>query len=72
MLHADTLEAALRQLAAHGVDALLVEGGGRLAGALWREGLIDRVHQVVAPLWLGDGVPAWAGLGAPSIVDARR
>ncbi|HPF61524.1 MAG TPA: bifunctional diaminohydroxyphosphoribosylaminopyrimidine deaminase/5-amino-6-(5-phosphoribosylamino)uracil reductase RibD [Gemmatimonadales bacterium] len=72
VLHADTLEAALRQLAAHGVDALLVEGGGRLAGALWREGLIDRVHQVVAPLWLGDGVPAWAGLGAPSIVDARR
>ncbi len=72
VLESDGLEDALRQLASAGVDSILVEGGGRLAGALLREQLIDRVHQVVAPIWLGDGVPGWAGLGPQSIVDAKR
>lgn len=72
VLETDGLEDALRQLASAGVDSLLIEGGGRLAGALWREGLIDRVYQVVAPIWLGAGVPAWDGLGKQTIADARR
>ncbi len=72
VLEADGLADSLRQLASAGIDSLLVEGGGRLAGALLREQLIDRVHQVVAPIWLGEGVPAWAGLGPQSIGDAKR
>jgi diaminohydroxyphosphoribosylaminopyrimidine deaminase/5-amino-6-(5-phosphoribosylamino)uracil reductase len=72
VLRATGLEDSLRALVAHGVDSLLVEGGGRLAGALRREGLVDRVHQVVAPIWLGPGVPAWAGLDARPIAAADR
>lgn len=72
LIESDGLEDALRQLASAGVDSLLVEGGGRLAGAMWREGLIDRVYQVVAPTWLGPGVPAWAGLDAQPIGTVER
>ena len=42
---------------------MLVEGGGRLAGALLGDGLVDRFYWVQCPLFLGDsGVPAFAGL----------
>ncbi|MEP6589803.1 MAG: bifunctional diaminohydroxyphosphoribosylaminopyrimidine deaminase/5-amino-6-(5-phosphoribosylamino)uracil reductase RibD [Gemmatimonadota bacterium] len=68
----DGLEGALTQLAGLGVDSLLVEGGGRLAGALLAGGLVDRVYQVMSPLWLGDGRPAWFGLGAPNLGEALR
>ena len=64
--------AALRELAVRGIDSVLVEGGGRLAGALLAGGLVDRVHQVQSPIWLGAGVPAWAGLGAIALADAPR
>ncbi len=60
---ADELPTALAALAERGIDAMLVEGGGRLAGAMLRAGLVDRIYQVQCPLWLGAGTPAWAGLG---------
>jgi len=69
---ADTLAAALAALGEAGIDSLLMEGGGRLAGALLRERLVDRVYQVQSPRWLGAGVPAWAGLGTPALADAAR
>lgn len=69
---ADSLHAALSELAKAKIDSLLIEGGGELAGALLREGWVDRVHQVVAPLWLGNGVPAWAGLGSLSVATSTR
>jgi len=69
---ADELPAALGQLSERGVDSLLVEGGGRLAGALWRSGVVDRVYQIQCPLWLGTGIPAWTGLGTPAIESATR
>ncbi len=63
----------LEALWARGVGALLVEGGGALAGRLLAEDLVDRVHAVVAPLFLGEGgVPAFAGLPAAALADARR
>lgn len=65
-----SLEAALGALGTAGIEAVLVEGGGRLAGALLGAGLVDRVYQVVSPRWLGDGRRAWAGLGALGIGDA--
>lgn len=67
---ADSLEAGLGALGTAGVEAVLVEGGGRLAGALLGAELVDRVYQVVSPRWLGDGRRAWAGLGALGIGDA--
>lgn len=69
---ADHLDVALAAVAAAGVDSLLVEGGGRLAGALLREGLGNRIYQVQCPVWLGRGVPAWDALGPTSIATARR
>jgi diaminohydroxyphosphoribosylaminopyrimidine deaminase/5-amino-6-(5-phosphoribosylamino)uracil reductase len=55
------------------VASLLVEGGGRLAGALLAAGLVDRYYWVQTPLWLGMGaVPAFAGLPTTPLADARR
>ena len=72
VLVADHLDVALEALAAAGVDSLLVEGGGRLAGALLHAALVDRVYQVQCPVWLGRGVPAWDGLGDTAIDSAPR
>ena len=73
VLRARGVQDAVQQLRGAGVTALLVEGGGRLAGALLDAGLVDRFHWIQAPLWLGDGgVPAVRGLGSPPIADASR
>jgi diaminohydroxyphosphoribosylaminopyrimidine deaminase / 5-amino-6-(5-phosphoribosylamino)uracil reductase len=64
---------ALRLLREKGVGSLLVEGGGRLAGALLTEDLVDRYYWVQSPLWLGaGGVPAVAGLPTLALDDARH
>ena len=58
------LAAALRRLGERGLTRLLVEGGGQLAAALLRAGLVDRLAWLHAPLLLGgDGVPAVGKLG---------
>jgi diaminohydroxyphosphoribosylaminopyrimidine deaminase / 5-amino-6-(5-phosphoribosylamino)uracil reductase len=63
LITAETLEQALTGLRSAGIRSVLVEGGGRLAGALMRAGLADRLYWVQTPLWLGEqGVPAFAGL----------
>lgn len=73
VVRASDLADALRQLRAAGITALLVEGGGRLAGALLDAGLVDRFHWIQAPLWLGDrGVPAVRGLTSSPIAEASR
>ncbi|MEO8113055.1 MAG: dihydrofolate reductase family protein, partial [Phenylobacterium sp.] len=60
-------------LAAAGIGSLLVEGGGRLAGALLAEGLVDRYYWIQAPVWVGDnGIPAVAGLPGISLIEAER
>lgn len=73
VMRADSLEAALRALRSAGVGSMLVEGGGRLAGALLAKGLVDRYYWVQSPLWLGDrGIPAIAGLPGEPIALAER
>jgi diaminohydroxyphosphoribosylaminopyrimidine deaminase/5-amino-6-(5-phosphoribosylamino)uracil reductase len=69
---ADALGPALESLAIAGIDSVLVEGGGRLAGALMRDNLVDRVYQVQAPRWLGSGIPAWPGIEPAALGDAAR
>jgi diaminohydroxyphosphoribosylaminopyrimidine deaminase/5-amino-6-(5-phosphoribosylamino)uracil reductase len=67
------LRAALRRLGAEGLGTLLVEGGGGLAAALLRAGLVDEVLWLAAPLLIGaDGRPAVGPLGLTRLEDAPR
>jgi diaminohydroxyphosphoribosylaminopyrimidine deaminase / 5-amino-6-(5-phosphoribosylamino)uracil reductase len=73
IVRARGLVEALRALREDGVTSLLVEGGGRLAGALLAEGLVDRYYWVQTPLWLGvSAVPAVAGLPTTPLDEAAR
>jgi diaminohydroxyphosphoribosylaminopyrimidine deaminase / 5-amino-6-(5-phosphoribosylamino)uracil reductase len=73
LVRARGLVEALRVLRDDGVTSLLVEGGGRLAGALLAEGLVDRYYWVQTPLWLGvSAVPAVAGLPTTPLDEAAR
>jgi diaminohydroxyphosphoribosylaminopyrimidine deaminase/5-amino-6-(5-phosphoribosylamino)uracil reductase len=73
VLRAGSLEDALGSLRELHVGSLLVEGGGELAGALLRAGLVDRYYWIQAPLWLGEGaVPAIAGLPGRGLDRADR
>jgi diaminohydroxyphosphoribosylaminopyrimidine deaminase/5-amino-6-(5-phosphoribosylamino)uracil reductase len=56
--------AALAALSERGITRLLVEGGGHLAAAFARAGLVDRLVWVHAPMLIGgDGIPAIAEFG---------
>jgi diaminohydroxyphosphoribosylaminopyrimidine deaminase / 5-amino-6-(5-phosphoribosylamino)uracil reductase len=59
-----SLAAALAALGERGITRLLVEGGGHLAAAFARAGLIDRLVWVHAPMLIGgDGIAAIAEVG---------
>jgi diaminohydroxyphosphoribosylaminopyrimidine deaminase/5-amino-6-(5-phosphoribosylamino)uracil reductase len=65
--------AMLAELGRRGLTRVLVEGGARLAGALVRAGLVDRIAWFRAPLLLGgDGVPAFEPLGIADPAGAPR
>jgi diaminohydroxyphosphoribosylaminopyrimidine deaminase/5-amino-6-(5-phosphoribosylamino)uracil reductase len=73
VLTAGHLTQALSSLRQLGIESLLVEGGGQLAGALLAAGLVDRYYWLQAPLWLGDdAVPAVAGLPARELDQSER
>lgn len=73
VLRADALEEGLRSLRERGIGSMLVEGGGELAGALLKAGLVDRYYWIQAPLWLGEGaLPAMAGLPGRALEQADR
>ncbi len=72
-ISAPTLESSLRQLRSDGLETLLVEGGGVLAGSLLEANLVDRYYSIQSPLWLGsDGVPGAADLPSPPLREAHR
>jgi diaminohydroxyphosphoribosylaminopyrimidine deaminase/5-amino-6-(5-phosphoribosylamino)uracil reductase len=63
--------AALAALGERGITRLLVEGGGHLAAAFARAGLIDRLVWVHAPMLIGgDGIPAIAETGLEALSEA--
>ena len=65
------LAAALEAIGGRGITRLLVEGGAGLGAALIRAGLVDRLTWVHAPLLIGgDGIPAIATLGLPTLNDS--
>jgi diaminohydroxyphosphoribosylaminopyrimidine deaminase/5-amino-6-(5-phosphoribosylamino)uracil reductase len=67
------LPRALVQLAGAGLTQILVEGGGGLAAALLRAGLVDELHWFVAPSLLGgDARPAVAALGLAKLSQRAR
>jgi diaminohydroxyphosphoribosylaminopyrimidine deaminase/5-amino-6-(5-phosphoribosylamino)uracil reductase len=73
VLAAASLAPALRELRSVGITSVLVEGGGRLAGALLAEGLVDRLYWVQSPLFLGErGAPAFAGLPSSPLDESAR
>lgn len=65
------LDRALERLSAEGLGTLLVEGGGGLAAALVRDGLVDELVWFAAPLLLGsEGRPALGSLALARLADA--
>jgi diaminohydroxyphosphoribosylaminopyrimidine deaminase/5-amino-6-(5-phosphoribosylamino)uracil reductase len=67
------LEATLAALAAHGLDRILVEGGGQVAGSFLRCGLVRTIEWFRAPLLLGgEGRPAVGALALSALADAPR
>jgi diaminohydroxyphosphoribosylaminopyrimidine deaminase/5-amino-6-(5-phosphoribosylamino)uracil reductase len=73
VIQAHSLEEALLRLRTDRIESLLIEGGGRLAGALLGLGMVDRYYWIQSPIWLGDrGVPATAGLPSDPIARVDR
>jgi len=69
----ENLTQAFAQLRLAGIQSLLCEGGGALGTKLLKEGLVDRLYWVQAPVWLGEsGVPAFAGVPAFPLAEAPR
>jgi len=73
LIRAASLHDGMVALRKAGVRSVVVEGGGQLAGALLREGLVDRFYWIQSPLFLGEGgVPAVAGLPGVELATADR
>lgn len=67
------LNAALSALAARGLTRIFSEGGGTLAGALVRAGLVDELALFSGGVLIGDeGHPALGALGLAALADAPR
>jgi diaminohydroxyphosphoribosylaminopyrimidine deaminase/5-amino-6-(5-phosphoribosylamino)uracil reductase len=65
--------AVLDALAGAGITRLLVEGGGTVAAAFLKSGLVDRLAWFHAPVVVGsDGIPAVAPLAVATMSDALR
>ncbi len=71
--HVD-LTALVEECGRRGMLTVLFEGGGILLGSLFDQRLVDRVHAVIAPLFVGaaDAPTPVAGQGADRIRDAVR
>ena len=68
------LVAALKGLAAKGIQSLLIEGGGDTSGRFFDAGLVDEVNLIYSPIIIGgrDAVPLVGGIGAAQLVDAKH
>jgi diaminohydroxyphosphoribosylaminopyrimidine deaminase/5-amino-6-(5-phosphoribosylamino)uracil reductase len=66
------LTEVLEALFDRGRREVFLEGGPTLAAAFLDAGLVDEVVCYVAPLLIGDGIPAVQGLSVPTIAEALR
>ncbi|SHM92532.1 5-amino-6-(5-phosphoribosylamino)uracil reductase [Cryptosporangium aurantiacum] len=69
----EALDVVLADLVRRGVGRLLVEGGGSVQAQFLTAGLVDELHLVVAPFFVGDpAAPRFAGPGTyPNGPDRR-
>ncbi len=68
-----SVRASLSALRRHGVASVLIEGGGQVAAAFLRAGLVDRLEWFRAPILLGgEGRPCVAALALSRLSDAPR
>lgn len=66
-------QAALAAIAKAGAQSVLIEGGGQVAAAFLRAGLVDRIEWFRAPILLGgDGLPCVAALALAKLADAPK
>jgi riboflavin-specific deaminase-like protein len=63
---------ALSLLHAEGLTRVFIEGGGRTVSMALAEGVLDRLHIAVAPVFIGQGVRGVTVPGGPRFVDALR
>ncbi len=64
-----TVLAALRE---RGLDRVFIEGGGHTVSRALQEGVLDRLHVAVAPLFIGEGVRGVRIEGLRRFADAIR
>ncbi len=73
LIPAATLAEGLGEIGTRGIGSIVIEGGGRLTGALLAAGLVDRLAWIVSPVWLGEhGIPAVRGFEVGSLLQAER
>ncbi len=53
-----------------GITSILFEGGAQIATALFKNRLVDKYFQFVAPLILGEGISGIGNLNLPNIANA--
>jgi diaminohydroxyphosphoribosylaminopyrimidine deaminase/5-amino-6-(5-phosphoribosylamino)uracil reductase len=71
--HGVDLVAGMQALGDAGLTRVLVEGGARIAGALLRAGLVDRIAWFHAPAVMGgDGWPAAQAFGTAALAGMPR
>ena len=68
--HLDLAALLDKLAAADGLQSLLIEAGPRLATALLRADLVDRLYAFLAPAILGSGLPAITDLGIGTLAGA--
>ncbi len=66
------VRAAMAYLGGRGFRSIFVEGGGRVITSFLRSGLVRRMLIVVAPLLIGEGIPAVGDLGVRALAEAIR
>jgi diaminohydroxyphosphoribosylaminopyrimidine deaminase/5-amino-6-(5-phosphoribosylamino)uracil reductase len=66
------VHAVLDDLNRREIRHVWLEGGPTLASAFLRAGLVDEVVGYLAPVLLGDGLPAMGSLGVPTLASAPR
>jgi diaminohydroxyphosphoribosylaminopyrimidine deaminase / 5-amino-6-(5-phosphoribosylamino)uracil reductase len=64
--------AALDELGRRGINSVLLEGGGGLAGAFLDAGELDELRLFFAPVLLGAGRPLVAGRGVEHVAGGER
>ena len=72
VIQGDSLDAVLAGLRQAGINSMLIEGGGNLAGSLLLRNLVDRFYWIQSPLWLGAGAAAFEGLPPGDLETAER